>query len=202
MTDPSFERNTILIMTMGNMTVLEAIVFIAGTAALGYISRASLFAPKSHGFYRFFAWELMLALVVLNLNGWYDAPGTLDQTVSGILMGTSLMLVIIGFQSLRQLGQQNDERNDEPLLVFEKTTALVTSGIFRYIRHPMYSSLIFLDWGLFFKKISWLTGDIALIACVLLVLTALAEEKENIRYFGVQYQDYMKRTRRFVPFLL
>jgi protein-S-isoprenylcysteine O-methyltransferase Ste14 len=78
----------------------------------------------------------------------------------------------------------------------------VTSGIFRYIRHPMYSSLIFLDWGLFFKKTSWLTGNVALVACVLLVMTALAEERENTRYFGANYLEYMKRTRRFLPFLI
>jgi len=182
--------------------VLEAIVFTVASAALIYISRASLRAPTSHGFYRFFAWELMLLLVVMNLDGWYDAPGTLDQTVSGILMGISLVLVIVGYQSLRQFGQLDDNRGEEPLLEFEKTTVLVTSGIFRYIRHPMYSSLIFLDWGLFFKRVSWLSGDIALIACIFLVLTALSEEKENTRYFGTQYQEYMKCTRRFVPFLL
>lgn len=182
--------------------MLEATVFIIATAALIYISRASLRAPTSHGFYRFFAWELMLVLVVLNLDGWYNDPGTLDQTISGVLMGISLVLVIVGYQSLRQLGKLDENRDEEPLLVFEKTTELVTSGIFRYIRHPMYSSLIFLDWGLFFKKISWLTGNVALAACALLVFTALAEEKENLRYFGTRYQEYMKRSKRFLPFLL
>ncbi len=182
--------------------MLEVIVFSAATAVLAYISRDSLRVPKSHGFYRFFAWELMLLLVVMSLNGWYDNAGTLDQTVSGILMGISLVLVIVGYQSLRQFGQRDDNRNEGPLLVFEKTTVLVTSGIFRYIRHPMYSSLIFLDWGLFFKRVSWLSGHIALLACAFLVFTALSEERENTRYFGAQYVEYMKRTRRFLPFLL
>ena len=35
-----------------------------------------------------------------------------------------------------------------------------------------------------------------------LVLTAKTEEAENVRRFGNEYLDYMKRTRRFVPFLL
>jgi protein-S-isoprenylcysteine O-methyltransferase Ste14 len=182
--------------------VLEWIAFIAGTTVLGYISRASLRVPKSHGFYRFFAWELMLLLVAMNMDGWYDAPLTLDQTISGILMGISLLLVITSYTTLRQFGQQNDNRNDAPLLVFEKTTALVTLGIYAYIRHPMYSSLIFLDWGLYFKQMSWLSGGIALLACALLILASLTEESENIRYFGAQYQQYMKRTKRFLPFLL
>ena len=181
--------------------MLEWIAFIAGTMVLAYISRASLRAPKSHGFYRFFAWELMLVLVVLNLDGWYDAPLALDQTVSGVLMGISLLLVVTSYSTLRQFGQQDDNRNDTPLLVFEKTTVLVTHGIYRYIRHPMYSSLIFLDWGLYFKQIAWLNAIIALTASIFLAFAAFAEEGENIRYFGAQYQDYMKRCKRFVPFL-
>jgi protein-S-isoprenylcysteine O-methyltransferase Ste14 len=182
--------------------MLEWVAFIAGTSVLGYISRASLRAPKSHGFYRFFAWELMLLLVAMNLDDWHDAPATLDQTISGVLMGTSLMLVIISYTTLREHGRQDDNRNDAPLLVFEKTTALVTLGIYAYIRHPMYSSLIFLDWGLYFKQASWLSGVIALTACALLILASLAEENENIHYFGQPYRQYMKRTKRFVPFLI
>ena len=181
--------------------MLEWIAFIAGTAVFAYISRASLRAPKSHGFYRFFAWELMLVLVVLNLDGWYDAPMTFDQNISGILMGISLLLVISSYTTLRQFGRQDDNRNDGPLLVFEKTTVLVTHGIYRYIRHPMYSSLIFLDWGLYFKQMAWLSAIIALVASIFLVFAAFAEEGENTRYFGAQYQEYMKRCKRFVPFL-
>lgn len=181
--------------------MLEWITFFTGTTILTYVSRASLRVPRSHGFYRFIAWELMLVLVVRNMHGWYDAPLTLDQTVCGLLMSVSLFLVIIGYQSLRQFGQQDERRSDEPLLFFEKTTVLVTHGVYRYIRHPMYSSLIFLDWGLFFKKVSLLAATLALVACIFLVMASLAEETENIRYFGKQYRDYMKRTKRFVPFL-
>jgi len=182
--------------------MLKLVTLIAGTAVLAFVSRASLRVPRSHGFYRFFAWELMLVLIILNPDGWYGAPLTLDQIVCVILMNISLLLIIVGYLSLRQFGKQDENRNDAPLLRFEKTTVLVTHGIFRYIRHPMYSSLIFLNWGLFFHHISWPSGVIAFIACVFLVITAFAEESENIRYFGAQYQNYMKRTRLFVPFLL
>lgn len=184
-----------------NFTILEIIFFAVGTAWLLYVSRDSLRAPRSHGFYRFFAWELMLVLIVLNMDGWYDAPMTIDQIICGMLMSISLLLAVVGYQSLRLFGEQDDNRNDGPLLVFEKTTVLVTHGIFRYIRHPMYSSLIFLDGGLFMKKMSWSSGSIALVAFALLLLATLAEEMENTRYFGAQYQEYMKRSKRFVPFL-
>jgi protein-S-isoprenylcysteine O-methyltransferase Ste14 len=35
-----------------------------------------------------------------------------------------------------------------------------------------------------------------------MVIATLAEESENISYFGAKYQEYMKRSKRFVPFLL
>ena len=182
--------------------MLEWLTFFTGTAFLSYVSRASLRMPKSHGFFRFFAWELMLILFVLNMDGWYGAPPTLDQIVCGILMSVSLLLVIASYATLRQLGKPDDTRNDAHLLPFEKTTALVTHGIYRFIRHPMYSSLIFLDWALFFKHMSWLNVGIALVACYFLVVAALAEESENISYFGSKYREYMKRSKRFVPFLV
>jgi protein-S-isoprenylcysteine O-methyltransferase Ste14 len=182
--------------------MLEWLAFFAGTVYLTYVSRNSLRIPKSHGFYRFFAWELMLIMIVLNMDGWYSTPLTLDQTVCGILMGISLLLAIVSYGSLRQYGKQDDSRSDPRLLPFEKTTELVTSGIYRFIRHPMYSSLILLDWGLFFKHMSWLSNSLASIACFFLVIATLAEEDENIRYFGKKYHEYMKSTKRFLPFMI
>jgi protein-S-isoprenylcysteine O-methyltransferase Ste14 len=65
----------------------------------------------------------------------------------------------------------------------------------------MYSSLLFLTWGVFFKNPSWLSGIFALAATVFLVATAKAEEVEDIRFFGTSYQDYIKKTKMFIPFL-
>jgi protein-S-isoprenylcysteine O-methyltransferase Ste14 len=87
------------------------------------------------------------------------------------------------------------------LVAFEKTTALVTTGAYSYIRHPLYSSLLFLAWGIFFKDPSWLGGLLALGATLFLVATARVEEAENLRFFGEAYREYMKQTGMFVPFL-
>jgi protein-S-isoprenylcysteine O-methyltransferase Ste14 len=65
----------------------------------------------------------------------------------------------------------------------------------------MYSSLLFLAWGIFFKAPHWPGGLLALAATLFLVFTARADEAEDIRFFGQAYLDYMKRTKRFVPFL-
>jgi protein-S-isoprenylcysteine O-methyltransferase Ste14 len=44
-----------------------------------------------------------------------------------------------------------------------------------------------------------LAGTIALAVSLLLLLTALADERECLDYFGPAYAEYMRRTRRFIP---
>jgi protein-S-isoprenylcysteine O-methyltransferase Ste14 len=182
-------------------TLLKVILFLLGTTALAEVSRASLRHPRSHGFYRFFAWEAILALVLLNAERWFRNPFSWYQILSWLLLLVSLFLVIYGVIVIRQRGKPDAQRDETPMIGFEKTTVLVTDGAYRYIRHPLYSSLLFLAWGVFFKSPSWPGGLLALAATLLLVATARAEEAENARFFGPAYEEYRKRTKMFVPFL-
>jgi protein-S-isoprenylcysteine O-methyltransferase Ste14 len=88
------------------------------------------------------------------------------------------------------------------LFGFEKTTALVDYGIYKYIRHPMYASLLFLTWGICFKNFTLPLLVVAFLSSVFLYLTALCDEKECVRFFGQPYADYMKRSKRFIPFVV
>lgn len=118
------------------------------------------------------------------------------------LLLLSLIPLAFGIHSLRTSGQPAQERPGDPsLLAFEKTTALVTSGIYKYIRHPLYSSLFLLTWGTFFKFPALVPGILAGVATLFLVLTAKTDEAECIQFFGASYLDYMKRTKMFVPYL-
>jgi protein-S-isoprenylcysteine O-methyltransferase Ste14 len=129
-------------------------------------------------------------------------PFAWNQVISWIFLFASLIPLTFGVRSLINQGKPaKQRRGDEQLLAFEKTTSLVTSGIYRWIRHPLYSSLLLLTWGIFFKSPS-LTGIIlAVAASLFLLLTARADEAECIRFFGQSYLDYMQKTKRFVPFL-
>ena len=173
--------------------------FLIGSLVLGAISRKSLLLFRSHGFYRFFAWEILLGMVLLNVKDWFIHPLAWHQLVSWVLLVLSLVLVIAGLSLLRRIGQTNQAREDAALLGMEKTSRLVTVGLYRYIRHPLYSSLFFLAWGIFFKSPSWLDAGLALTCSVFLCVTARMEEHENIAYFGQEYVEYMKRTRMFIP---
>lgn len=183
-------------------TVIKLIIFALVTVGLAYLSRASLRVPRSHGFYRFFAWELIVALVLLNEDKWFHEPLALRQITSWLFLTASTFLVLHGIRLLRIIGKPDSQREgDVPLIGIEKTTALVTAGAFKYIRHPIYSSLLFLAWGAFFKDPSWLGGSLAVATTALLTATAKVEEAENVQFFGAAYQEYMKQTKMFVPFL-
>jgi len=178
------------------------IVFAAGSAVLGYLSRASLRNPRSHGFFRLFAWEAILGLFLINVEKWFVDPFAWYQSIAWTLLVVSIVPVVWGTILLKQAGKPAKGRKQDPnLLAFEKTTRLVTSGIYRYIRHPLYASLLLLGWGIFFKLPSLVGGALAVIASVCLFLTARADEAECVRFFGPQYEAYMKTTRRFVPFV-
>ncbi len=182
--------------------LLEVAIFAAITFALTWVSRRALGKPGSHGFYRYFAWECMAVMFVLDLRSWYDNWHALHQRIAGVLFVVSLFLVLFGLGLLQRRGKADPSRDDVPMFAFEKTTVLVTSGVYRYIRHPMYASLFFLSWGFFFKHPTLVAAVSGLIASAFLVATARAEEKENINYFGQAYREYMKRSKMFVPFLL
>lgn len=184
------------------MNMVEIILFVLGTLVLAIVSRRSLLQLRSHGFYRFLAWELLLGLLLLNVRSWFHNPLSWHQLISWTLLSTSLLLVIPAIKLLRRLGLQDPARSDPALLDIEKTSQLVTNGLYRYIRHPMYSSLLFLGWGIFFKSPSYLDGGLTLLCTFFLITTARIEECEDIVYFGEKYVQYMKRTKMFIPFIL
>lgn len=180
----------------------KIILFIALSLPLIFISRQGLFDLMSRGFSRFFSWECMIALLVINYEKWFVNPFSGTQIVSWLLLIISLYLAYAGASLLIKARKPGVVRVDEKLYRFEKTTELVTTGIFRYIRHPLYSSLLFLTWGIWFKQPMLITSPIAVMSSVLLLITAVRDERECLVYFGEKYREYMNGTKRLIPFVL
>src|SRR3990172_9224736 len=137
-------------MSMTSVSTPAILVFVALSLGIAYRSRASLRDPSSHGFYRFFAFESLLALVIINVSVWFREPLSTPQLASWILLLTSAFLAVHGFRIVRREGK--------PSTSFETTTVLVRSGAYRYIRHPLYASLVYFGWGVFFKHPSLVSG--------------------------------------------
>jgi len=180
---------------------LELAIYLLGSLGFVILSRHALTKPYSHGFPRFFAFEAILGLVVLNAPIWFIRPFSLPQLVSWILLLVSAFFAVYAFKVLRQSGKPDQSIQDATRLTFEKTTHLVTEGPYHFIRHPMYTSLLCLAWGVFLKHITLLSGLLVILASAALYITAILEEKENLRIFGTEYAAYMQQTQRFIPFV-
>ena len=77
---------------------------------------------------------------------------------------------------------------------------LVTDGIFKYIRHPHYTSLLIVGFGLalFFYSIAALF--IAIISVPIIIWSIIDEEKLLIKQYGEKYIEYMKKVPwRLIP---
>ena len=76
------------------------------------------------------------------------------------------------------------------------TKKIVNNGIFRIIRNPMYFSTMMFIAGLVFISQHWLSIVFAIPIIAYFYYYMLIEEKLNIKKFGDEYLDYMKRVPR------
>ena len=156
-----------------------------------YFSRSHLRNKHSYGYYRFFAFEFILLLIVTNLKVWFNDPFSLTQILSWLSLLASLYLAISGFGLL---GVKKAADTVE-------STVLIDSGIYGKIRHPLYSSLLFLALGAFLKKPELFPAILLFGAAFTTFTTARTEESLNTEKFGERYEDYAGRTKMFVPYL-
>ena len=188
-------------MESGLFAIIQVVIFSVVSVFLIVLSWRSLHNPRCHGFYRFFAFEAILIVILLNFPFWFKNPLSPLQLLSWLLLLFSIFFVIQGFYLLLKLGGSKPRENGSEKFAFENTANLVTDGIYKYIRHPLYSSLLLLAWGAYLKHIS-ISGTVAvLFATASLIVAAKMEERENLLSFGSAYATYIKKTKMFIPCL-
>jgi protein-S-isoprenylcysteine O-methyltransferase Ste14 len=138
----------------------------------------------------------ILFLVNPNWLGWASFP------LSPSLRWSGVGIAIAGFVLL-QWAQNALGKNwsDTPRMM--KSQALVTSGPYRRIRHPIYTAFLLILGATFFISANWLIG-LSFIGMTSLEIASRIgfEESLMIQYFGNEYQEYMKRTGRILPKLI
>jgi protein-S-isoprenylcysteine O-methyltransferase Ste14 len=88
-------------------------------------------------------------------------------------------------------------------LVIREKHKLVTTGVYRLIRHPMYAS--FLLWSVLQILLlpNWITGLAGVFGfCILYCARIHREEQLMLHKFGDEYRQYMTHTKRLVPYIL
>ena len=77
---------------------------------------------------------------------------------------------------------------------------LVKTGAYRYVRHPMYLSLLGIAICQIFMIQNWIAGPISVFLGVpFLIYQILREERLLVKYFGDDYRDYCHQTGRLWP---
>jgi protein-S-isoprenylcysteine O-methyltransferase Ste14 len=149
---------------------------------------------RYHGIARFFAFESVFVLVMLNFKVWFMNPFSPFQLISWLLLILSIYVVITGYLLLKRKGKPDTN--------FENTSKLVKSGIYGYIRHPLYLSIFLLGTGVMLKDPKLAQLILGLINLIAIYITARIEENEMIAKFGDEYRTYMKETKMFFPFVI
>ena len=116
---------------------------------------------------------------------------------SWIFLGLELLGLALGLWALVVMNLRNLHVLPE---VYPEST-LVTHGPYRYIRHPMYSTLLLVTLALVLDAFSperllmWmlLFGDLWI---------KLRYEEQLLTHHFQDYQDYQRRTKRLIPFLI
>ncbi|MFW9993254.1 MAG: methyltransferase family protein [Candidatus Odinarchaeota archaeon] len=113
--------------------------------------------------------------------------GTLMIIIGGIVMCISR--IILGRESSIVIG-------------IEKDHVLVTRGPYHVIRHPIYTGAAFLFLGYSLSFSGMICSTVTLLVLVLWLSKRMTlEEKLLIETFGDGYRNYMKRTKRLIPFI-
>ena len=170
-------------------------ILIAGTILIILFSWfLSIKFKRYHGIARFFAFESVFIIILLNYKIWFVNPFSPFQIVSWILLILSAYVVITGYLLLKRKGKPDSN--------FENTSLLVKSGIYGYIRHPLYLSVFLLGTGVMLKDPGPPQLILGVINLIAVYFTARIEENEMMAKFGYDYRAYMQETKMFIPFVI
>lgn len=149
---------------------------------------------------RFFGLAFWLALFLYPIRpswlGWASVPlpDWARWGAGGLLVLVLPPLMVWLFSSLG--------KNVTPTVVTREKHTLVTSGPYRWVRHPLYT-LGFFAWFLFGAlAANWFFWAMTLAAIVLIGFRTPIEEAKLIDEHGDAYRAYMRRTGRYLPRLV
>lgn len=159
----------------------------------------SLFDRRESGLLVTAAIGLFVIPLIYALTGF---PASLDRsfTPAGAWLGMATMVAALWLfrRSHIDLG-----RNWSISLQVRDQHALVKTGIYRFIRHPMYSSFFLLGLAQMLLLPNWLVGLSGIAgAAILFAFRVRREEQMMLERFGDEYRAYMDETKRVIPWVI
>ncbi len=137
------------------------------------------------------------AIILLGLLAFSRYAWTSMQPVAMRLAGLILFIggVVLNVYSRIILGSAHNTARK-----FSKPNRLIQHGPYRYIRHPIYSSILLMGLGFELSVASYLFF-IVLVLVVVVVFFYTVKEEKKIKNWFPQYKDYQNRTKKFIPFI-
>ena len=118
----------------------------------------------------------------------------LPESIRWLGVGIGILCVLGIFWLFSSIGS-----GITPTSATRKEHKLVTNGIYRYVRHPLYTigSSMFVAFGMMADN--WFIALLGVLAFIGMAIRTPKEEANLIEKFGDEYREYMKRTGRFLP---
>lgn len=134
--------------------------------------------------------------LIYSLTNWLDfANYTLPDWLGWLGVVIMILSLLLFWRAHHDL-----KSNWSPTLEIRQDQTLITNGIYRYIRHPMYASQFVWAIAQILLLQNWLAGPLNLIFFTLFyILRARPEEQMMIDRFGDQYRDYLKTSGGIIP---
>jgi len=140
-------------------------------------------------------WLVPLLYALTGFPAPLDRPFIPAIAVLGILVLCGALLLF--YRSHADLG-----KNWSISLQIRDEHRLVTSGIYRYIRHPMYTSFFLLAVAQVLLLPNWFAGLAGLVGVgILYTFRVRQEERMMLERFGADYRAYMAQTARLIPWI-
>jgi len=142
-------------------------------------------------------WSIVLLLPFASIfTGWItfaDYPAVAGLQMVGVLV------FVTGLWVLR-CSHVDLGRNFSPSLFIRDHHQLVSHGIYRHIRHPMYLSFLMWAVGQALLINNWLAGPLGIIAFLFIYGFRIErEEQQLLDTFGDQYREYQQKSARLLP---
>jgi protein-S-isoprenylcysteine O-methyltransferase Ste14 len=113
-----------------------------------------------------------------------------------VLMVVQIMAALLMIWARKTFGRRSFHAGANPT-----EGGLITSGPYRYIRHPIYASIFYFIVAGVLSHVSILNIFLACIICLAIVIRIYAEEKLLVIQYP-EYTNYANRTKRIIPFII
>lgn len=145
---------------------------------------------------RIFGLALWLSIIAYLINPRWMAWSSLPLPTWARWSGAAIMTMCVPlvYWLFSSLG-----KNITPTVAIRKEHTLVTSGPYRWVRHPLYSVGFLAFSALSLLAANWFIFALLIVAFIILMKRTPIEERRLIERFGDDYREYMQRTGRYLP---